>query len=216
MTRRELWKRLGIGAILIAIPVMAFAPPLVYLSKEIRGKVVDADTGTPLEGVSIVAEWQIYVMVIQRHLGNRLKVIEARTGPAGEYSVPGWGPIVRPPWGALEEHSPALTFFKTGYYPKLVMNEKASDKMTRESELNGRAVRLRRFDGDFSLLNSLFLSTDAWLTGCWRDCPQYVLALSAESKRLRTMVPRGMPFSFPHDIDSMSSEDRDYFLRHSK
>ena len=144
MTRRELWKRLGLGALLVAIPVIAFAPPLVYVGKEIRGKVVDADTGAPLEGVSIVAEWQIYVMVVQPHLGNRLKVIEARTGPPGEYLVPGWGPIVRPPWGALEEHSPALTFFKSGYYPKLVMNENASDNMIRKSELNGRVVQLRR------------------------------------------------------------------------
>jgi hypothetical protein len=45
------------GAILISIPLIAFAPPLVYFGKEIRGRVVDADTRARLEGVSIVAEW---------------------------------------------------------------------------------------------------------------------------------------------------------------
>jgi hypothetical protein len=155
-------------------------------------------------------------MVIQPHWGNRLKVIEARTGPGGEYVIPGWGPIVRPPWGALEEHSPALTFFKSEYYPKLASNEHASDDMIRNSELDGRTIQLKKFDGNFSLLSRRFLSTDAWLTGCWRDCPLYVLALAAEANRLRTIVPRGTPFSFPHDLDSMSNEDRNYFLRYHK
>jgi hypothetical protein len=216
MTRRELWKRLGIGAILIVIPVMAFAPPLVYFGKEIRGKVLDADTGAPLAGVSIVAEWQIYVMVVQSHLGNRIKVIEATTGFDGNYVVPGWGPVVRPPWGALLNHSPKLTFFKAGYYPKVVLNERESESMIRDSEFNGREIRLKQFDGDLDLLDRLLEVSSPWLTGCWRDCPHYVVALDAEAKRLRPTVPRTMFFSFPQELDLMSPGDRAFFLQFKK
>lgn len=204
------------GAILIAIPVIAFAPPLVYFGKEIRGKVVDADTGAPLEDVSIVAEWQIYVMVIQSHLGNRIKVIETTTGSDGNYVVHGWGPIIRPPWGALLDHSPKLTFFKSGYYPKAVLNERESERMIRDSEFNGKTIRLKQFDGNFDLLDRLLSITTPWLTGCWRDCPHYVIALDAEAKRLRKVVPRTMFFAFPQELERMSPEDRAFFAQHTK
>ena len=216
MTRRNLLKRLGLAAILIAIPIIALAPPLVYFGKEIRGRVVDADTGAPVEGVSIVAEWQIYVMVVQPHLDGRIKVIETTTQSNGDYLVHGWGPVVRPPWGALFKHSPTLTLFKSGYYPKSLLNNRDSDNMVRKSDFNGKMIQLKRFDGDFQALNSQFLSTDAWLTGCWRDCPQYVLALDAEAKRLRTMIPRGMFFAFPQELESMSAADREYFMSYRK
>ncbi|MGH8850786.1 MAG: hypothetical protein ACREYD_07320 [Casimicrobiaceae bacterium] len=185
----------------------------MYFGKEIRGRVVDADTGVGLDSVSIVAEWQIYVTVIQPHLGPRLKVIEASTTSAGNYVVPGWGPRLRPLWGVLEEHSPALTFFKSGYYPKWVMNTRASDHMIRISDFDGKTIELKKFDGDLSRLNRLLLSTDAWLTGCWRDCPRYVLALDAEAKRLRNIVPTNMMFAFPRELESMSPPDRAYFSR---
>jgi hypothetical protein len=216
MTRRELWKRVGMGAILIAIPVIAFAPPLVYFGKEIRGKVVDADTGAPLEGVSIVAEWQIYVTVIQPHFGERLKVIETETNSTGEYRLPEWGPVVRPLWGSLQERSPMLTFFKSNYYPKVIMNANASNHMIRDSDFDGENIPIERFDGDFLRLDRALENSDAWLTGCWRACPRYVLALDAEAKRLRTIVPRAIQFSFPHELERMSKSDYDYFSSYKK
>ena len=216
MTRRALWKRLAMGAILIAIPVIAFAPPLVYFGKEIRGKVVDADTGTPLDGVSIVAEWQIYVMAVQSHLGDRVKVIETNTGSDGNYLVPGWGPVVRPPWGALLNHSPRLTFFKSGYYPKVVLNERESDAMIRKSEFDGKEIFLKQFDGNFALLDRLLAVSSPWLTGCWRDCPHYVIALDLEAKRLRAIVPSTIFFSFPQELQLMSPADRAFFVQFKK
>ncbi len=118
MTRRELWKRLGIGAILIAIPVIAFAPPLVYFGKEIRGKVVDADTGAPLEGVSIVAEWQIYVTVIQPHFGERLKVIETETNSTGELPLSQMGPGYTAPVGFTPSALPYAYLLQEQLLPK--------------------------------------------------------------------------------------------------
>jgi hypothetical protein len=216
MTRRELWKRLGMGAILVAIPVIAFAPPLVYFGKEIQGKVVDADTGAPVEGVSIVAEWQIYVMVIQPHLGERIKVIETTTGPNGDYIIHGWGPTARPPWGVLLDHSPMLTFFRSGFYPKVVLNERESDRMIRDSDFNGKTIQLKQFDGNFELLSRLLGISKPWLTGCWRDCPHYVIALDAEAKRLRKIVPHTMFFAFPHELEDMSPGDQAFFLQFKK
>lgn len=216
MTSNSLLRRLGIGSALIAAAVLVFAHPPVYFAKAIRGKLVDSATGDSLQGVSIVAEWQLYDMIGEPHSGDRVKVIEAQTTGAGDYVIQEWGPVLRPPWGALRDRSPMLTFFKSGYYPKVVMNERASDDMVRESDFDRATIRLTPFDGDFMLLDRLLGTSDPWLTGCWRSCPHYVLALDAEAKRLRSVVPRGMPFSFPHELERMSPEDQAYFLRYKK
>ena len=213
MTTCELLKRIGLGAILVAIPVVVFAPPLVYFGKEIRGRVVDANTGASMDGVSIVAEWQIYVTGAQSHFGDRIKVIETTTTPGGDYVLHRWGPVIRPPWGTLTDHSPMLTFFKSGYYPKVVLNERDSNDMVRASDFDGKLIPLKRFDGDLELLSRLFGISDAWLTGCWRLCPHYVIALDTEAKRLRKIVPHTMFFAFPQELERMSPEDRAYFLQ---
>ena len=109
-----------------------------------------------------------------------------------------------------------LTFFKSGYYPKVIMNTRPSNQMTRDSEFNGKTIGLKAFDGDFVLLDRYLGNSDPWLTGCWRACPHYVLALDAEAKRLRTIVPRTVYFAFPRELERMSQDDRVYFLSHKQ
>lgn len=51
-TRRLLWIGIPVAAVLLGLNAMA---PLVYFTKPIDGRIIDAETGQPLEGVVVVA-----------------------------------------------------------------------------------------------------------------------------------------------------------------
>jgi len=217
MRGRTILRRLAWGAILLLVSAVLLAHPIVYFGNEVRGKVIDDETGAPLEGTSIVAEWQIYVMGIQPHSGDRIKVLEAETNKNGDYVLPAWGPAPRPPWGALLNRSPMITFFKSGYYPKTVINERNSDDMYRDSDFNGKTIRLKKFDGNFELLSQYLGTASPAQGGCWRDCPHYVMALDAEARRLVKIVPPAMLlFALPQTLETMTGDDRAYFSQFQK
>ncbi|HEY2864446.1 MAG TPA: hypothetical protein VGK37_12575 [Casimicrobiaceae bacterium] len=212
MLRRLVW-----GTLLLLVSAVLLAHPIVYFGNEVRGEVVDDETGAPLEGTSIVGEWQIYVMVIQPHSGDRIKVIETETNKDGDYVLPAWGPVPRPPWGALLDRSPMIILFKSGYYPKVVVNEHNSDDMYRDSDFNGKTIRLRKFDGNFELLSQYLVIASPAQGGCWRECPHYVMALDAEARRLLKVVPSKMlSFGLPQTLETMTEDDRTYFAEFGK
>jgi hypothetical protein len=192
--------------------------PLIYFGAPVRGRVIDEATGAPLAGVSIVAEYQLAELIwFGTSAGRRLRVLEATTDAKGEYSFPWWGPVFRPPFAALRDRSPMLTYSKSAHYPIVKMNAHDSDAMIRKSDLDGKVVRLRPFDGDYEKLSNAFSSSDPSMLGCWRECPHYVLALDTEAKRLRDTIPQSVTvFSFPLSLDRMTQANRDYFLKYKK
>lgn len=216
MTGRELLIRIGPPVVIILLAIHFLGDPLIYFGAPVRGRVVDEATGAPLEGVSIVAEWQLAELSWPgTSAGRRLEVLEAATNAKGEYSLPWWGPTLRPPFAALRDRSPRLTYFKGGYYPIVRSNKADSDAMIRKSDFDGTVVQLKPFDGDYSRLSNAFSVSDPSLLGCWRQCPHYMLALDAEAARLRQTVPSSVSvFSFPPSLDRMTEENRNYFLKH--
>ena len=86
--------------ILILSSFKAYSHPLFYSAKEINGAVVDGETGKPLEGVVVVAQW-IYWCPGGGHY-MRIKVIEAVTDKDGRYHIPAWGPRLRRPFCYLD------------------------------------------------------------------------------------------------------------------
>ena len=48
-------RKITVFVLSLLFPLWVFGDPPVYFAKEIRGQVVDAETGRPLEGVVIVA-----------------------------------------------------------------------------------------------------------------------------------------------------------------
>ena len=50
--------------LLIAISSLACATPLTYSAKEIHGQVADAETGQPIDGAIVVAQW------VLSHIGS--------------------------------------------------------------------------------------------------------------------------------------------------
>lgn len=218
ITAREVLIRIGPPAILVLLAIHFLGDPLIYFGAPVNGQVVDGATGAPLAGVSIVAEYQLAELSWPgTSAGRRLRVLEATTDAKGQYSLPWWGPALRPPFAALRNRSPMLTYFKSAHYPLVSMNEHDSDAMIRKSDLDGEVVRLKPFDGDYEKLSSAFSSSDPSMLGCWRQCPRYVLALDAEAKRLRETIPHSIAvFSFPRSLDRMTEENRNYFLKYKK
>ena len=88
----------GIGFFLLLVWVLFFRLPFNYSALPIAGKVVDADTGEPLEGAIVIAVWQL-----ERGFGlegtipsSFMNVSEVVTDEDGNYFIEGWGPLRRP------------------------------------------------------------------------------------------------------------------------
>ena len=99
----------------------AFPPPF-YSAKDIRATVVEEETGEPLEGVVVVALWELR----QISARPRLHITEAVTDAQGRFHIPAWGPKARPPLAELGDRSPLLLLFKTGFVPLRLYNESRS------------------------------------------------------------------------------------------
>lgn len=171
--------------------------PTSYSAHPIRGKVVAATTGQPLEGVIIVAQWVLYeTSPGGQNPRKRLQMLETVTAPDGSYAFPGWGPKPNPV-NFDKEHAyvccfltsrdPQLSFFKQGYDILTVKNKRRSDSSVRTSDWDGKTIEMKPFkdsrdkwarDLDF-LQGSL-----GWGDLDWRTCPRMVLAIEDERLRL--------------------------------
>lgn len=98
--------------------------PLFYSAKETRARIVDEETGQPIEGAVVVAQW-ILASIPER--GPTLHIAEAVTDKNGEFVIPAWGPKPRRPLTVLKYLSPELIIFKHGYQPLWLHNESLKD-----------------------------------------------------------------------------------------
>jgi hypothetical protein len=166
----------------------AALPPLTYSAKPIRGIVVDAGTGQPLQGVIVVAQWVLHVAPVG--YGPRLQVLEAVTDAQGVYQFPAWGPKLNPrfPLSSLDMRDPDLSFFKPGYRPHGASNMYMSNDSLRSSDWDGKTIKLEEFTG----------TTDEWAVSLaslqitlgwgdvfdWRLAPRIALTLELERLEL--------------------------------
>ncbi len=130
----------------LALSSCVFAPPL-YWAEAIDGRVIDAETGAPVEGAVVVADWKLYGGGIGRG-GHResLFVEETATDASGEFTFGKWGPKKRPAYAVLDT-APWLVIFKAGYQHRFLPNSADSNEAVRRSDWNGRTVQLRLFSG---------------------------------------------------------------------
>src|SRR3989304_3297455 len=128
MARNNVARRLLIASLMAALfcPVAARAwEPWSYIAEPIEGRVVDKETGQPIEGAVVVAQW-ILAKPLEGHSVDHWVVIEAITDTEGRYHIPGWGPKTRP-WNRwLSNYDPKLVVFKLGYWPKKLINQDPS------------------------------------------------------------------------------------------
>ena len=121
-----------------------------YKAEPINARVIDAVTKQPIEGVVVVAEWQLVGGLMERVPIEDLEVREAVTGADGAFHIDGWGPTPIPN-GRLEDNDPGLIFFKVGTEFKVVRNRLAPSgssptaigRIPGRSVWNGRTIELK-------------------------------------------------------------------------
>jgi hypothetical protein len=219
MPMKKRTKVVLIALVLVVVPLWVLGDPPIYFAKASRGQVVDDGTGQPLEGVVLVAEWRLYSMGIgSGGRGGALNTLEAVTDMDGKYQIAGWGPRLRPFFAYLDQQDPELVVFKSGYYPQLLANPflgaGRNRNVVRSSDWDGKVIRLRKFDGN---VTDYWESLDSiWAVGtghCLQTCPRLVIALDAESRRLKAIAPKNAFVSTIVNIDDLASEDREFLRR---
>lgn len=127
-----------------------------YSAREIEAWVVDAETAAPVQGVNVVAYWELE-FGLEGGGAYEMEILETVTDENGRFYFSGWGPKEIPSGlpseARLKDRDPSIVFFKSGYEGKTVGNDRPIISMSghgepvRTSEWNGKKIRLTRFKG---------------------------------------------------------------------
>lgn len=155
----------------------------VHWSLPLEGRIVDRQTGSPVEGVVVVASWQPEI-----HLPNGwfpkepIAVMEGVTDREGRFRLEAWGPRVSE-GTALRERAPQILLFKTGY-----------EYQRHEGDADLRRLALKPFDGRLDayaahlsgLSSALEVPAGLQHDQCgWRSLPRMLRALDRQDTAFR-------------------------------
>lgn len=186
-------------AVLVVLFILV-AWPSVYWAYPIEATVVDKDTGTPLAGVVVVANWEISggLNFPESAPVGELMVMEAVTDKAGRFHFPGWGPKLIFFHNRLDGAAPQLFLFKPNYDLKVVNNQwfHAEIVMSAESKSvwDGRRIDLDRFRGSAEQYAQRFSAVISSALGfiqefpeecIWKKVPRVLSAVLEERRILR-------------------------------
>ena len=194
--------RAGRAALVIGVAVACTAcgGERTYTAEPIAARIVDADTGAPVEGVNVVAAWQAKGGLEGGNIMGYVTVMEDVTNANGEFSFPGWGPKK---WrnGAIRDGAPLLILLKPTYEVRFLWETKygvefAPERMT--SSLNGKSIALRRFQrsedeyaqrltGIRTVLDTLIPQDDC----AWRSVPRFLAMVNRQD---RAFIDAGSAF----------------------
>lgn len=173
----------------------ACAMPLTYTVEPLKARIIDAETRQPLEGVIVVAHWQLERGTMGGNVeAGQLAIMEVVTDQHGQLSFPGFGPKVV--WNRfLVDKDPELLIFKSGYYYLALSNTYSSaielrTHAIRRSEWDGKTIELKPFKGTLEEygrhLRSLPLSWAYTGKECeWKRMPRMVLAAHEQTMRFK-------------------------------
>lgn len=88
---------------------------MLFYDKPINGYVVDAETGKPIEGIIVIAMWQL-TQYLSHGFGGYAKVIEVKTDKEGKFRIPFW--VTFKPWkfnSPMDDLAPEIMIYKPGY-----------------------------------------------------------------------------------------------------
>jgi len=197
---KRVTRRVGeIALLAVFVCVLLVAFGILYIADDIEGWVVDAETGKPLEGVIIVAHWQLEGGFEGGVPVGELKILETVTDENGRYYFPAWGPRLALT-GRLESESPELLLFKPGYESLGLSDEFYRGGNAPRSDWDGKTIRLNRFEDSIQQYaeHLWHLSDSLWIAGyrsgdpCgWERFPRMLRALKQlegtyESNGLKT------------------------------
>jgi len=216
LMRRSFSNVVWLAALLL--PLQAY-PQLTYSAKEIRGKIVDADTGEPLQAVNIVAQWRIE-LILGSDEQTLLHVTEVVTDREGNYVIPSWGPIPLPFRASfIQGRDPFLSIFKGEYEPAYADNGFVSNILSRETPLgefrwNGQTIKLKKWQGSvreyWKQVSSLMASLPD-PNAAQRRYPGMLAALQKDQERLKRLGTA--TDSAGTSPSQLSPDDREFLKR---
>ncbi len=201
-------------ALYLIVPHM----PLTYSAKPISGKVVDANTGEPIEGAIVVAVWELKRQYNFEGsiIAGHIHVAEVLTNEAGEYHIHGWGPKWRPLGAYTTNSSPLLVIFKRGYNYVFKKNfwwshkdiDKYKYRRVHRSDWDKKIIKLQRFQGDLLSYYHEISSIDGVLEPIlsrvfgaglcdWQKIPNLILALDEFYQKLVNEVDSRRTYHIP-------------------
>lgn len=128
-------------AVLAALPSCAAGPDADPSPGPWRGRIVDIETKTPIEGAVVVAVWE---RVWRTPAGDNVKFYEAKevlTDKDGNYEVPAYKPVNVVPLMSYMR-GPRFIIFKPGYLSIEYYLEENVMSKTMELQTRGKAYRL--------------------------------------------------------------------------
>jgi hypothetical protein len=131
-------------AALMATPLVGCAA--TYRADAIEGTVVDAETSAPIEGVIVLAHWELNHRINGVPI-EQVEIMEAVTAVNGRYSFPAWGPRVVLTSGNMRYNSPGIVLFKPGYKSAGFSNLYYTTEGTEKFFYNQKTLKLERFKG---------------------------------------------------------------------
>lgn len=188
--------------------------PSRYSAEAIEAWVIDAETKKPLEGVIVVAHWQLFYSTVGGRVpAGQLEIMETVTDNNGRFYFPAWGPKKVPkykpqkgdiwiayipflaPDGYLDDSDPALLLFKPGYEYVRLQNPTRSHidhSPVRRSVWNGKTITLKPFEGtaqDYVRHLSFLMGDLRFIEDdCqWKKTPKMLLALQKQADTFKAL-----------------------------
>jgi hypothetical protein len=177
----------------LALVSVACGGERTYTAEPIAARIVDADTGAPVEGVNVVAAWQAKGGLEGGNIMGYVTVMEDVTNANGEFSFPGWGPKK---WrnGAIKDGAPLLLLFKPGHEVRLLWEGKYGVEFApshMSSNWNGKTIEVKKFErmedeysqsyvGLWTVLDTLVLQRDC----AWRGIPRFLKAIDRQRQAI--------------------------------
>jgi len=164
---------------------------ITYSADPLTAWIVDKDTGAPIEGVNVVAAWELKGGLEGGNVVGYVTVMETVTDTSGKFSFAAWGPKRHRDSGLVRSGAPLLIFFKSGYYSGARGNAAPTDAAPAHmhSDWHEKTIQLSRFQGSLReyadslavidiLIDSL-LSNDE----CnWKAIPKFLWAVEQQNR----------------------------------
>jgi hypothetical protein len=198
--------------VLTALTLAACSAP-EYSSPAWSGRVVDAETGAPIEGAVVVVRWP--VETFRADLAGWLVMDEAVTDRDGIFHFKAWGPLRTPDYRGsrtrLSPNVPSIDVFKSRYRIEVSAAGSEMGYMDDRS-YTGPAVRNVYADGKVIALQKFVGTSAQWLSYLERDLPlggplcnyqlipQMYAAVVVEGKRLQSQTGHGIPYMSLDDL----------------
>ena len=168
---------LGTGAALLVLAESAFGVGVIYHSAAVRGHVVSAENGSPIQGATVLALWSADVDRRLPLMVNVLYASEVESDSAGRFMIPAWeSATLRAP---VNRSSPRIVVLARGY-----------DLVGIEAPSPDALIRLRLGRADRSakraeqLRGLVLLLVDAWVPLYGEQPPRMLAVADSEWQEL--------------------------------